>query len=159
MARYHVDNDFGGTKQNLSTSYKTLTSVFAATATLCRGRAVGIAIAAFGAPNATDCAVVYTVERMTVDGTGTSATPNPIVPADVASRSTSKANYTIEGTYTLPIWTRTLNQRASMQWTAPDTDAALLWPATNAAGLVLVAKGADSTFTTTAFGGLDYEDL
>src|SRR5689334_10936433 len=106
MARYHVDNDFGGTKQNLSTSYKTLVAVFAATATLCRGRITAIAIGTVGAPNATDCNIIYTVQRQTVDGTGTSATPNPIVPADVASRQTSKVNYTIEGTYTLPIWTR-----------------------------------------------------
>lgn len=159
MARYHVDNDFGGTKQNLSTSYKSLATVFAATATLCRGRAVGLAVAPVGAPNATDCNIIYTVQRQTADGTGTSATPNPLIPGDVASRSTSKVNYTIEGTYTLPIWSRSLNQRSSMQWLAPDVDAALAWPATNAAGLALLAKGADATFTTTAFGGIDYEDM
>lgn len=160
MARYHVDNDFGGTKQNLSTGYKTLTALWAVTATLCRGRAVGLAVAPVGAPNATDCNIIYAVQRQTADGTATAtATPNPIIPGDVASRSVSKVNYTAEGTYTLPIWARSLNQRTSMQWLAPDIDAMLAWPATNLAGLACVAKGADSTFTTTAFFGLDYEDL
>ena len=123
---------------------------------ICRGRAVGIAIGADGAPNASDCQIVYAVQRQTADGTGSAATPNPIVPADVASRSSAKVNYTAEGTYTLPIWSRSLNQRASMQWVAQDTDAMLLWPATNLAGLALMALS--PTYAAPALGGLDYED-
>ena len=157
MARYHVDNRFAGTQQNLTTTYKTLTGVWAVTATLCRGRAVALAVGADGAPNATDCQIVYTVQRQTADGTATAATPNPIVPGDVASRMTSKVNYTIEGTYSLPIWSRALNQRASMQWVAQDTDANLLWPATNLSGLALMALS--PTYAAPAFGGVDYEDL
>lgn len=157
MARYHVNNRMAGTQQNLGTSYKTLTAVWAVTATLCRGRAVGISVGADGAPNATDCQIVYTVQRQTADGTATSATPNPLIPGDVASRSASKVNYTIEGTYTLPIWSRALNQRASMQWTAPDTDAALAWPATNLSGLALLALS--PTYAAPALGVIDYEDL
>jgi hypothetical protein len=156
MARYHVDNRFAGTQQVLTTTYKTLASVFATSATLCRGRVVGIAIGADGAPNATDCQIVYAVQRQTTDGTATSATANPIVPADVASRSTCKVNYTAEGTYTLPIWSRALNQRSSMQWTAPDTDASLLWPATSFNGVALMALS--PTYADKALGGVEYED-
>jgi hypothetical protein len=126
------------------------------TATLCRGRAVGISVGADGAPNATDCQIVYAVQRQTVAGTATAATPNPIVPGDVASRSAAFVNYTVEGTYALPIWSRSLNQRASMQWVAQDVDAMLLWPATNAAGLALMALS--PTYAAAALGGLDYED-
>ena len=157
MARYHADNRMAGTQQNLSTTYKTLIEVHGVTATLCRGRATQISIGADGAPNATDCQIVYTIQRITAAGTGGAAvTPNPIVPADVASRSGSRANETAEGTYTLPIWSRSLNQRASMQWAAPDTDAMLLWPATNLAGVVLLALS--PTYAAPALGGIDYED-
>lgn len=157
MARYHVDNRFAGTQQNLGSTFKTLATVTALTATLCRGRAVGVTIGADGAPNATDCQIVYAIQRQTVAGTATAATPNPLIPGDVASRSGAFVNYTIEGTYTLVIWSRALNQRASMQWTAPDTDAALAWPATNVAGLALMALS--PTYAAPAHGGLDYEDM
>lgn len=157
MARYHVDNRMTGTQQNLTTTYKTLTAVFATSATLCRGRVVGIAVGADGAPNATDCQIVYAVQRLsTTGGTATTAVANPIVPGDVASRSTCTVNYTAEGTYTLPIWARALNQRASMQWTAPDTDAALLWPATSFNGPALMALS--PTYAAPALGGLETED-
>ena len=156
MARYHVDNRFAGTQQNITTTYKSQTAIAAATATLCRGRAVGFAVGADGAPNATDCQIVYTVERVTAAGTGTSATPNPLGP-DVASRSVATVNNTIEGTYTLPIWSRVLNQRASMQWVAQDTDAMLIWPATNLNGVIGLALS--PTYAAAVFFGIDYEDL
>lgn len=157
MARYHLDNRMTGTQQNLTSTYKTALSVVGVTATLCRGRAVAIQVGADGAPNATDCQIVYTVQRQTSTGSGITATPNPIVPGDVASRSQAMCNYTAEGTYTLPIWTRALNQRASMQWAAQDTDAMLLWPATNLAGLACVALS--PTYAAPVLVGLEYEDL
>lgn len=157
MARYYVDNRFAGTQQNLSTTAKTLTAVWSITATLRRGRCVGLAVGADGAPNATDCQIVYQVQRQTADGTATSATPNPRFPADVASGMASKVNYTAEGTYTLIQWARSLNQRASMQWVAQDNDAMILWPATNLSGLALVALS--PTYAAPALGGVEYEDL
>ena len=157
MSRYYVDNRFAGTQQNLSTTYKTLTAVWSVTATLRRGRCVAIDVGADGAPNATDCQIVYTIQRQTADGTATSATPNPRFPADAASSMASKVNYTIEGTYTLPQWSRALNQRNSMQWAAQDVDAMILWPATNLNGLALVALS--PTYAAPAKGGMEYEDL
>lgn len=157
MARYHVDNRFAGTQQNLTTTFKTLAAVWSVTATLTRGRVVAAQVGADGAPNATDCQIVYAIERMTADGTATAATPAALNPADVASRMTSKVNYTAEGTYTLLIWTRALNQRASMQWAAQDTDAMLTWAATNLVGVVLLALS--PTYAAPALGGIDYEDL
>jgi hypothetical protein len=157
MARYHTNNRLTGTQQNLSTTFKTAVTIFGVTATLCRGRAVGIAIGADGAPNTTDCQVVYAVQRQsTSSGSAIIATPNPLVPGDVASRSKSQVNYTTEPVYTLPIWSRVLNQRASMQWTAPDTDAALLWPATNDVGLAFMALS--PTYAAPVLISCDYED-
>jgi hypothetical protein len=163
MARYHADNTMNSaTPAVITTTYKTQMSVVAATATLCRGRIVGLSIGPHGAPSTTDCNVIYCVQRITAAGTaGTAITGAPIFPADVASRSTCGANHSAEPTFaTNPqVWTRALNQRSSMQWVGQDTDANLLWPATNASGLAgtsLVVTGA--AYTGPVFFGLDYED-
>jgi hypothetical protein len=157
MARYHVDNRFAGTQQAIGTGYKTQVSITALTATLCRGRAVALSYSPDAAPNATDGNIVYCIQRQTAAGTATAATPNPLIPADVASRSGAFVNYTIEGTYTLPIFCRTLNQRASQQWAAQDNDAMLYWPATNIAGLAALALS-PAGFADKVFFGIDYED-
>jgi hypothetical protein len=104
--------------------------------------------------------VIYNVSRQTAAGTGgTTLTTNPIVPADVASRSVAIANFTAEGTVALVLWARSLNQRSSMQWVGQDTDANLLWPATNLAGIcgqaIVPSSGA---YTGPIFFGVDYED-
>lgn len=157
MSRYHTDNRMAGVQQNLTTTYKTMLALYGVTASLCRGRTVALSVGADGAPNATDCQIVYAVQRQsTSGGTRSAATPNPIVPADVASRTGNGSNYTAEGTYTLPIWSRVLNQRASMQWVAQDNDAMLLWPATNDVGLAFMALS--PTYAAPALIGVDYED-
>lgn len=157
MARYHVDNRMAGTQQNLSTTFKTLSAVWSVTSGLSRGRAVAVQVGADGAPNATDCQIVYAIQRMTADGTGTAATPSPLDPGDAATRKSAKVNYTAEGTYSTIIWSRSLNQRASMQWAAQDNDAMLMWAATNLVGLVLV--GLSPTYAAAALGGIDFDDL
>jgi hypothetical protein len=160
MARYHFNTRSAAApaQTNASSTIKTFMSVEGVTATLCRGRVVGLSLGIDGAPNATDCQLVYSVQRHTASGTGVAATASPAIPADVASRTTCKINHTIEGTITATsqVWARSLNQRASMQWTAPDMDAALYWPATNAAGLVLMAIS--PTYASTLGLGIDYED-
>lgn len=156
MARYHLDSRFGASL-NLAGTYKTLVGLTATGASPRRGRVVGIAVGAEAAPNATDCSIIYTIQRQTNTGLGPNTTPNPLVPGDAASLTFTQVNFTSEATYSLPIWNRPLNQRASMQWTAPDIDAALLWPATASAGLDLMALS--TTFASIAVGGIEYEDL
>jgi hypothetical protein len=159
MSRYHVDNRIlgTGTQQNLSTTYKTLTAVLTPTSATRRGRCVALAVGADGAPNATDCQIIYAVQRVSSSaGTGGSVTPNPIFPSDVATAAISVTNYSTEGTYSLPIWIRALNQRASMQWVAQDTDAMLLWTQSTGVGLALMALS--PTYAAPALGGVDYED-
>ena len=112
-----------------------------------------------GTPNATDCNIIYAVNRQTNTGLASVATPNPIFPSDAASVSFAQVNFTSEPTVnaTSTIWMRSLNQRASMQWTAPDQDANLLWPATASAGLV--GMSLSTTYNDIAFWGFEFEDL
>jgi hypothetical protein len=161
MARYHFNtkSPAAPAQTNVGSTIKTFATVVGVTATLCRGRAVGLSVGTDAAPHATDCVIIYSVSRHTASGTGVSATGSPLVPGDAASRTTCKVNHTIEGTITATsqVWARTLNQRASMQWTAPDTDAAILWPATNAAGLAVMALS-PASYASTLGIGVDYED-
>jgi hypothetical protein len=157
MARFHVDNRMTNAQQAITTTFKTQVQLWAATATLCRGRAVALQMGPDGAPNVTDCQIVYEVQRATADGTSTAVTPDPLNPADVASRTVAHNAYTAEGTYTLDIFSRSLNQRASMQWAAQDTDAMLTWAATNLVGLSLIALS--PTYASNVLFGIEYDDL
>lgn len=158
MSRYHVDNRFAGTQQNLTTGYKTAVALTASNATLLRrGRCTSFMVGADGAPNATDCQIVYAIQRQTAAGTSTAATPNPVVPADAVSLQVASVNFTAEGTYTLPIESLSLNQRASQRWVAQDQDAMLLWPATNLAGFAFMALS--PTYAAPVLISVDYEDL
>jgi len=154
MARYAANNLLGGTQQNLSTSFKTVVSTNAATGatTLRRGWWDEIDVGQDGLPNATDCHVVWSVDRMTAAGTGTGVTAAPLETNDAAALLTYVANYTAEPTVTgatslLPI---ALNQRQNARWKVFDLNQALVIPATNLAGLVLRAKS--TTFAATTVG-------
>lgn len=137
MPLYSTNNRLAGAQQNLTTTFKTIVVVKAATATLKRGKLMELAFGADGAPNATDCQIVYDVSRQTADATATAATPNPKDPADTASGSVAQVNATAEGTITAAssLFSKALNQRASQIWYAKDEANALIWPATNLAGL------------------------
>lgn len=144
MAQYSHNNQLGGTAQALSTSYKTICSVFATTGatTLRRGFLYEVEVGSDSAPNANDCAIVYDWSRMTADGTGTTVTPPPLDISDAAALLTYKANYTVEPTVTAAtsLLSLALNQRASQRWIAKDDVSALIIPATNNAGIVGRAK-------------------
>jgi len=158
MPRFHADGRFAGSQQPLTTTMKTQTLIYTTSNSLIRGRCVEIAVGADGAPNSTDCQIVYAIQRYTTtSGTGTAATPNPKDPADAATIHLSKVNFTAEPTYsgTLIVWSRALNQRASMQWVAPDQDAGLRWAATADVGLGAVALS--PTYTGNVLAGLDWE--
>lgn len=159
MAQYHMDNRFSLTQQNLTTTFKTLVAAYTTSNVLVRGRTVAISVGADGTPNASDCAIVYAVTRYsTSTGTASPAGVQTWEKADAAdptARASARINFTSEPTYTSTAlsWTRALNQRASMQWNAPDLDASIKWAATADAGVVLVALS--PTYTSTVVGGLD----
>lgn len=149
MALYSVNNRLAGTQQNLSTSFKTLLSLTAATATLRRARIFEWEVGTDGLPNATDCAVVWDWSRQTAAGTSTSATPNAMDPADTASGTVASVNFTAEGTITAAssLMSVALNQRNSQRWIARDDTSAMVIPATNLAGIA--CRALSTTFAST----------
>jgi hypothetical protein len=159
MALYATHNLLGGTQQNLSSSFKSITIIKAATATLRRGYVFEIAVGADGAPNATDCAIVWDLSRQTADGTATAVTPNPLDPADTAAGTVSVANATAEGTITAnsAVFDLAANQRASYRWVVnPGGPGELVIPATNLAGFALRAKS--TTYASTVVGQLNFRE-
>lgn len=155
MARYTVTNLHGGTAQNLSSSYKTLASLTAATGatTLRRAWVYDVMVGADGTP--ADNALVYKVDRQTSVGTGTAAVGSPLDDGDAAGLIVETVNNTIEPTVTsaTQMFELAVNQRASYRWVAAP-GGELVVPATNVAGLGLRAKSAAYTSTTT--GTLHY---
>jgi hypothetical protein len=142
MALYSMNNGQAGSPQNLTSSYKTIVSLTAATgaATLKRGWIYEVEVGADGAPNSTDCAITWDWSRQTTLGTGTSNTPSPLDLSDTAAGLVSTVNYTVEPTITASLMTLALNQRNSQRWIARDEKSALIVPATNVAGIAGRAK-------------------
>jgi hypothetical protein len=140
MGIYSTNNRLGGTQQVLTTTYKTIVALTAATASLRRAQVVDIMFGTDGTLSATDCAVVYDVSRQTGAGTSTVVTPVALNPADAACDTVANVNFTAEGTITATssLLTIALNQRASSRWFAlPGSE--MIIPATNLAGLALRA--------------------
>ena len=161
MARYSINNRMAGTQHALTTALVSQVEVTAATATLCRGMLVEIAVGTEGTPNATDCNVVYDIARATTIGTGTNGTPNAVGP-DVATRSVGTLNHTVEPTVTggvtaaASLWIRSLNQRAAQQWFA-NPGSEIIWPATNLNGVT--CRATSPTTTQTVLVDVRYDDL
>ncbi len=135
MGRYSVNNRLAGTQQANTTTFKSQISTAAATATLCRGSAIDVSFGADGAPNATDCQIVYDISRLTTAGTATALTPLALDNALGAAGTVAQGNFTVEPTITgtSSMYMIALNQRASLR---VFFDQGLRWPATNLNGLV-----------------------
>jgi len=153
MALYAVSNTNAGTPQALTTTYKTLLSITAATGatTLRRGWMYEFEIGATAVPNSTDCAIQWDVSVQTAAGTSTSTTPNPldIGGGDAAALLTYAVNYTAEGTVTAgsSLFNIGLNQRASQRWIARDEKSAIIIPAVNLKGVACRALSTNFTGT------------
>lgn len=83
-----------------------------------------------------DAALLWTVQRCTAAGTGTSVTPQPLDPADAATEADAAENHTIEPTYTAGaiMLNIAVNQRATFRWVAgPGYE--IVTPATASNGL------------------------
>lgn len=153
--RYALSSGSAGTQQAMTTTYKTLMSLTAATGatTLRRAWIYDIMFGADGTP--ADNAMTYKVDRQTTVGTGTAATPAGTDVADAAALITGNVNSTIEPTVTantqlveIPV-----NQRASYRWVAAP-GGELVVPATNVAGIGVRAKS--PAYTGTALATLHY---
>lgn len=141
MAKYAFSNGNAGSEQNLTTTYKTLADITAATGatTLRRAWVYDVMFGVDGTP--ADNVLVWKVDRQTSTGTRSAVTPPPLDAGDAAALITCGANTTIEGIITsatqlieLPV-----NQRASYRWVAAP-GGELIVPATNVAGLGFRAK-------------------
>jgi len=121
MAKYSLSNDLAGTQQAVSSSYKTLQSLFATSSSERRGSVYDFSFGTNGTP--ADNYMEWNVARMTADGTGSATTPVKLDPADAAALATAKANYTAEGTVTAAssLFYMAANQRASYRWVAAPT--------------------------------------
>jgi len=146
MAIYAVSNLNAGTQQNLSSSYKTINVVTAATGatTLRRGWIYEFEVGADAVPNSTDCPISWDISSQTAAGTVTSNTPLPLDQGggDAAALLTYGANATSEGTVTAAssVFYLGLNQRASQRWIAKDMQSAIIVAAVNLKGWAMRAK-------------------
>lgn len=153
MAIYACSNLNAGTQQNLSSSYKTINVVTAATGatTLRRGWIYEFEIGADNVPNSTDCAISWDISAQTAAGTATSNTPNPIDQGggDAAALLTYASNATAEGTITSAssVFYLGLNQRASQRWIARDEKSAIIVAAVNLKGWAMRAKSTNYAST------------
>lgn len=104
-----------------------------------RPQIYGFTIGADGAPNSTDCSMVWTLQLYTAAGTTTAATPTPLDPGYQAAKAAGISNATIEPTYTAgstPWGPMGINQRASFQiWLPPGGEIALVGTASNGIGM------------------------
>lgn len=147
MAQFSTHNRQGGAQQNLTTTFKTLMQLSAATAALRRGWLYEWEVGADGAPNASDCAIVWDFSRSSTIGTGTGVTPSPLDAADPAAGTVSTINHTVEPTIGVSLMSVALNQRNSQRWVARDDKSALIIPATNLAGIS--ARALSPVYTST----------
>jgi hypothetical protein len=145
MPDFSASNELAGTKQAIATTYKTLLSLSVSNAVaLRRPRIFDVIFGVEGTPS--DQAIVWDASRITTIGTGTSATSNPIDPADPAALTVATANHTVEPTVTAAsnLLPAAVNQRATIRW-VPTPGKELVIPAVNNAGIAFRAKSAGYT--------------
>lgn len=152
MAKYAFVNTYNGTKEAMTTTYKTLAALTAATGatTLRRAWIYDVSFGTDGAPG--DTQMLYTVDRQTTVGTASAAVPAPLDAGDAAALITANVNHTAEPTITadtalieMPFY-----QRGSYRWTTiPGGGDELVVPAVNTNGIGARAKSASYTGTVT----------
>jgi len=153
MAKYAVSNGTGGTPQAMTTTYKTIWDLTAATGatTLRKAFVYDMTFGADGTP--ADNAITWKVDRQTTTGTRTAATPAPLDAGDAAALITAGVNTTIEPTVTASTQLLEIaaNQRATYRWVAaPGSE--LVVPATNVTGIGGRAKS--PAYTGTVVGSV-----
>jgi hypothetical protein len=144
---YSINNDLGGSRQAISSTYKTVLAAFATTGALYAGEVTDLLVGALGPYAATDSEIQWDISKQTIDGTGTAVTP-VLTGRYLAANATAKVNYTAEGTITAAssMFNFAGNQRASYRFSTLK-GTGIFWPPTAAAGIALRAK---STGYTTA---------
>lgn len=151
MSRYALSNGNAGTPQAMTTTYKTLLSLTAATGatTLRRAWIYDILFGTDGTP--ADNVMSWKADRQSTVGTATSAVPAPLDAADAAALITANVNNTVEPTVTAAtqLLEVGVNQRASYRWVAAP-GGELVVPAVNVTGIGFRAKSPAYTGTALA---------
>lgn len=126
-----------GNQATTTSSNKTATTLVSVAGL--RPKLYEFSIGADGAPNATDCSIVATLQLFTVAGTVTSVTPQPLDIGYQAAKAAGGSNATVEPTYTanlIPWGPMGFNQRATYRWVAaPNGIVTLVGTAANGVGM------------------------
>lgn len=150
MSDYSASNELGGTKQAVSTSYKTLLSITAEATPgpAVSGKIFDIAFGTIGTP--ADNTMEWDISKQTAAGTATAVTPTTLDGSNGVARLVAEANYTAEGTITAnsSVFYLPVNQRASYRF-AFNPGSELVIPATDENGLACRVKSATG-YTGTA---------
>ena len=153
MAKYSITNGSSsnaGTQQNMTTTYVgSLLGLTGANAAPRRGKIYDFLLGTDGVP--ADNFIEWDISRVTTNSTATSATPQPLDPADATSLTTTTVNSSTFGTITANsnVFYLGANQRASYRWVAAP-GGELVWPATSSAGFQTRARSGGYTGTATA---------
>jgi hypothetical protein len=155
MAKYGVSNNNAGTKQAMTTTYKTLIALTAATGatTLRKAWIYDVMLGADGTP--ADNAMAFVLNRQTTVGTASAAVPAPLDAGDAAALIVANVNHTAEPTVTAATQMEEMgfNQRASYRWVAvPGGE--IVVPATNVAGVGL--RCLSPAYTGTVVASLNF---
>jgi hypothetical protein len=162
ITTFAFNNNMAGSQQNITTALTgatdTQATLTAVTATLCRSQVIDFSFGITGAPNSTDCTVVYDVIRCTTVGTGTAATPVSPDNAAGVTRNVATVNQTAAPTVSTGIvmYYAGFNQRASQRIVLRD-DEFLIGPATNTAGFAF--RSASATYASTVGWQIYFQDL
>ena len=160
MSGYTLLNTMAGTLQSLTTTYKSLTRVVAASSNTRRVQIVELEWSAAAVPNATDCQIQadFTFCDATTAGTSTSGTPFPLSSGTAigtkmdTALSTGGINYTAEPTAFTQAqswYNRGFNQRSGVQWD-PVPGREIILPATASTGAPMRALSTNYTGTVVA---------
>ncbi len=159
MANYAITNGStsgAGTQQATAAAYTgALLGLTGANSAPRRIKIYDILIGTNGTP--ADNFIEWDVSRITAASTATSATPQPLDPADATSLTTTTVNSSTFGTVTANsnVFYVGINQRASYRWVAaPGSE--LVSPATSSAGFQLRCRSA--AYTGTATGTLLFQE-
>jgi hypothetical protein len=125
-----------GNQATVASSLKTATTLISVAGL--RPRLYEFTIGADGAPNATDCSMVWQLQLCSTAGTVTSVTPQPLDVCYQAAKSGAGSNATVEPTYTAGLipFLMGINQRATYRWVAaPGSEIVLVGTASNGIGM------------------------
>jgi hypothetical protein len=158
MSMYAISNELTGSRQAITSTYKTITLVTATSGSLAPGEITDLLLGAFGPYASTDAELQWDISKQTAVGTATAATPVPTNPKFAACAATGAVNATAEGTITATssVFNFAGNQRASYRFSTLK-GTGLIWPPTAAAGFALRMRSTQYT-TAGATGQLWFDE-